>query len=224
MRKTSREYPYEKEIAALAKLTDSEVIRPELYPQNNVMRGLRDADGKGVLCGLTEVSEVNAFRNENGTLVPMEGELYYRGVNVKELVAGCVKDKRFGFEECTYLLLFGKLPTARELEDFRAMLADLRRLPRNFVRDVVMKSPSHDIMNMLARCVLNLYSYDKNPDDITVENVLDKGCIIVLDGQEEIYMEGGSKVEFMMSERRARFVRFDTDFYSRVKDKLVNSL
>lgn len=179
MRKQLREYPYEKEISALAKLTDSEVIRPELYPQNNVMRGLRDADGKGVLCGLTEVSEINAFRNEDGRLIPMEGELYYRGINVKDLVSGCVTDKRFGFEECTYLLLFGKLPAARELEDFRAMLADLRRLPRNFVRDVVMKSPSHDIMNMLARCVLNLYSYDKNPDDVSIENVLRQSLTLI---------------------------------------------
>lgn len=147
-------------------------IGAEMYEKYEVFRGLRDKNGKGVLCGLTEISEVTSWENINGVRTPVDGVLCYRGYDVKDLVRRCVEDGRFGFEETVYLLLFGKLPDARELSEFGEMLSEFRVLPRNFVRDVIMKSPSKDMMNMLARCVLNLYSYDPDPDNISLSNVL----------------------------------------------------
>ncbi len=156
----------------LSTITFDNKIEPSLYDTYDVKRGLRDRKGAGVLCGLTEVSEVNGSKIIDGVKTEIEGELFYRGVSVKDLVHNCVKENRFGFEETVFLLLFGKLPTADELQNFNEMLADMRDLPKTFVRDVIMKSPSHDVMNMLARCVLNLYSYDHNPDDLSTKNVL----------------------------------------------------
>lgn len=164
--------PGAKYLASLSSLVQKNIIDPELYTQNDVKRGLRDNDGKGVLCGLTEVSEVNAFRNVNGEKIPIDGELIYQGIDVRQLVENCISENRFGFEETIYLLLFGVLPTQQELRTFTNLLADFRSLPRSFVRDVIMKSPSSDIMNMLARCVLHLYSYDNNADDVSPDNVL----------------------------------------------------
>lgn len=155
-----------------AELHKTDIIEPELYDKYDVKRGLRDKNGKGVLCGLTEISEVTGWENVDGVRTPVPGVLCYRGYNVKDLIASCEKENRFGFEETVYLLLFGKLPNKRELENFTNMLADFRVLPRNFVRDVIMKSPCKDMMNMLARCVLNLYSYDPDPDNVMVSNVL----------------------------------------------------
>lgn len=155
-----------------AELVNTDVIEPELYELYDVKRGLRDKNGKGVLCGLTEISEVTGWENVDGVRTPVPGVLCYRGYNVKDLILNCEKENRFGFEETVYLLLFGKLPNKKELENFTAMLADFRVLPRNFVRDVIMKSPCKDMMNMLARCVLNLYSYDPDPDNVMVSNVL----------------------------------------------------
>lgn len=166
------ESKYQKVLEELTALTEKNVIDPELYTVNDVKRGLRNSDGKGVLCGLTEVSEVNAFRMIDGVNTAIEGELIYRGIDVKQLVENCVAENRFGFEESVYLLLFGCLPNQNELRVFNSLLSDYRPLPKTFVRDVIMKSPSSDIMNMLARCVLNLYSYDKNPDDTSAQNVL----------------------------------------------------
>lgn len=143
-----------------------------LYGKYDVKRGLRDINGKGVLAGLTQISNVQAVKVIDGKEVPCAGSLYYRGYNIKDLTAGFVNDNRFGFEETTYLLLFGKLPSAKELADFQALLAAQRSLPRNFVRDVIMKAPGRDIMNALSRSVLTLYSYDNNPDDISLPNVL----------------------------------------------------
>ena len=143
-----------------------------LYGKYDVKRGLRDINGKGVLAGLTQISNVQAVKVIDGKEVPCAGSLYYRGYNIKDLTAGFVNDNRFGFEETTYLLLFGKLPSAKELADFQALLAAQRSLPRNFVRDVIMKAPSKDIMNGLSRSVLTLYSYDTNPDDTSLPNVL----------------------------------------------------
>ncbi len=163
---------YAKAIEDLTNIADRNIIDPELYTINDVKRGLRDKDGKGVLCGLTEVSEVNAFRTIDGVKTPIEGELIYRGIDVRKLVENCVSENRFGFEECIYLLLFGVLPNQKDLRTFTNLLSDFRPLPKTFVRDVIMKSPSSDIMNMLARCVLNLYSYDKNADDTSHQNVL----------------------------------------------------
>ena len=148
-------------------------IDASLYEKHNVKRGLRDVDGTGVVAGLTEISEINAYHaDENGQRVECEGELFYRGIPIKELINGFVSEGRFGFEETTYLLLFGKLPDRRQLEHFCTMLADYRRLPESFVRDIIMKAPSTDMMNVIARSVLTLYSYDKHPDDISIQNVL----------------------------------------------------
>ena len=143
-----------------------------LYGKYDVKRGIRDINGKGVLAGLTQVSNVKATKIVDGQEVPCAGSLSYRGYDIKELTGGFIKDKRFGFEETAYLLLFGKLPNKEELKEFSDLLANQRSLPKNFTRDVIMKAPSSDIMNALSRSVLTLYSYDKNPDDISLPNVL----------------------------------------------------
>lgn len=143
-----------------------------LYGKYDVKRGLRDINGKGVLAGLTQVSNVQATKIVDGQEVPCAGSLSYRGYDIKELTGGFIRDKRFGFEETAYLLLFGKLPDKEELKEFTDLLANQRSLPKNFTRDIIMKAPSSDIMNALSRSVLTLYSYDKNPDDISLPNVL----------------------------------------------------
>lgn len=154
------------------KCVDNFAIDPALYSKLQVKRGLRDLDGRGVLTGLTEISEINAYKKVEDKLIPCEGELYYRGIPIRELVHGFTDEKRFGFEETVYLLIFGALPTESELCDFRELLASYRSLPTNFVRDVVLKAPTPDMMNMLARSVLTLYGYDKNPADVSIPNVL----------------------------------------------------
>ena len=147
-----------------------------LYGKYDVKRGLRDLNGKGVLAGLTQISNVQATKIVDGKEVPCAGKLSYRGYDIKDLTNGFINDRRFGFEEVTYLLLFGKLPDQEELNGFSGILANQRMLPRNFVRDVIMKAPSRDIMNALSRSVQTLYSYDKDPDNIELENVL-RQCI-----------------------------------------------
>ena len=150
----------------------SSYINPDLYTEYDVKRGLRDLNGRGVLVGITEISEVNSTKIINGERVPCDGVLFYRGYNVQEIVKKLPLDYHFGFEECTYLLLFGKLPNKEEMREFCDLLSTYRSLPPNFVRDVIMKKPSQDMMNALARGVLTLYSYDENPDDTTPANVL----------------------------------------------------
>ncbi|MCI5516535.1 citrate/2-methylcitrate synthase [Roseburia sp. MUC/MUC-530-WT-4D] len=147
-------------------------IDPADYTTYDVKRGLRDLNGKGVLVGLTEISDVCATKLVDGKQVPADGELYYRGYNVKELISGTGDWNHFGFEECTYLLLFGELPNKKELDEFTAVLSQYRTLPTSFVRDIIMKAPSNDMMNTLARSVLTLYSYDDRADDISLPNVL----------------------------------------------------
>ncbi len=148
-------------------------IDMELYDKYEVKRGLRDLNGKGVLTGLTEISEIHASDiDENGISHPCDGKLFYRGVNVEDIIAGFTKDKRFGFEEVTYLLLFGKMPDKKELSDFTHLLGEYRCIPPNFVRDIIMKKPSRDIMNAVARSVLMLYSYDDRADDLSIPNVV----------------------------------------------------
>ena len=148
-------------------------IDMSLYDKYEVKRGLRDLNGKGVLTGLTEISEIHASDvDENGVSHPCDGELFYRGVNVKDIIAGFTKDKRFGFEEVTYLLLFGKMPDKKELSDFTKLLGEYRCIPPNFVREILMKQPSRDIMNAVARSVLMLYSYDDRADDLSIPNVV----------------------------------------------------
>lgn len=159
-------------IRDLSRIAQKNIIDTGLYDVYDVKRGLRDRKGAGVLCGLTEVSEVNGSRVIDGVKTEIDGELFYRGVNVRDIVADCVKENRFGFEETVYLLLFGVLPSEKQLADFSALLADLRELPQTFVRDIIMKAPSSDVMNMLARCVLNLYSFDDTPDSLDIQNVL----------------------------------------------------
>ena len=161
------------EIIALAKrVEETSIIENELFTKYEVKRGLRDLNGKGVLAGLTHISDVRANKLVNGEQVPTHGELFYRGYNVKDLVEGFSSDNRFGFEEVAYLLLFDKLPNEKELSDFKNILGEYRSLPTSFVRDIIMKAPSTDMMNTLARSVLTLYSYDYRADDTSLPNVL----------------------------------------------------
>ena len=161
------------QIEEMAKICiEDSAISPSMYIEHKVNRGLRDLNGNGVLTGLTEISEINAKKQVNGESVPCEGSLFYRGYNIKDLVGGFIADDRFGFEETTYLLLFGKLPNENELQEFKDLLASYRSLPASFVRDIIMKAPSKDMMNSLARSVLTLYSYDNNADNISIPNVL----------------------------------------------------
>lgn len=161
------------DIVRLAKLSEqADLIDTELFTKYDVKRGLRDLNGKGVLAGLTNISDVRAKEIVDGKEVPAHGRLFYRGYDVKDLVAGFTKDNRFGFEEVTYLLLFNKLPDEKELADFRQLLSKYRSLPTSFVRDIIMKAPSSDMMNTLARSVLTLYSYDDRADDVSLPNVL----------------------------------------------------
>lgn len=161
------------EIADLAVLCEeNNAIEKELYTQYEVKRGLRDINGKGVLAGLTNISDVCAKKIVNGEEVPCEGNLYYRGYNIKELVKGFLDAGHYGFEEVSYLLLFGNLPDEKQLASYHEILVERRTLPPNFVRDVIMKAPSRDMMNSLSRSILNLYSYDEKADDTTIPNVL----------------------------------------------------
>lgn len=146
-------------------------IDPNLYSEYDVKRGLRDATGKGVLTGLTEISDVTAYQIKNGHQIPAHGQLYFQGYNVEDLIEGA-HGKKFCFEEVTYLLLFGELPNSQQLNDFIELMSAERTLPSKFVRDVIMKAPSANLMNALQRSVLTLYSYDENPDSIDIKDVL----------------------------------------------------
>ncbi len=146
-------------------------IDPNLYVEYDVKRGLRDSSGKGVLTGLTEISDVNAYKMVNGRSIPADGRLYYQGINVNDLVSG-LAGRKFGFEETIYLLLFGKLPTQEDLDVFFPLMDEMQALSVRFVRDVVMKASSANIMNSMQRCVLSLYTYDPDPEDISPGNVL----------------------------------------------------
>ena len=152
-------------------LMNNHRIDPNLYVEYDVKRGLRDSAGKGVLTGLTEISDVSGHVLVNGRSIPSEGRLYYQGINVNDLVKG-IGDRKYGFEETIYLLLFGRLPNKDELDMFLNVMFELEELSGRFVRDVIMKASSHDIMNAMQRCVLTLYSYDARPDDVSADNVL----------------------------------------------------
>lgn len=161
------------EIVELAeKSRDGYLIDPKLYTQYDVKRGLRDINGNGVVAGLTNISTINV--DENG-----HGKLFYRGIDVEDIVNGFIKEKRYGFEETIYLLLFGKMPTAVELSDFKNLLVSFRSLPPTFTRDIIMKSPSDNMMNTLAKSVLSLYSYDDRANDITIPNVLKQSLSLI---------------------------------------------
>ena len=165
------------EMEALADLcVKNGKIDPELYTKYDVKRGLRDINGNGVLTGLTDISEIRSSRMENGVKTPCEGQLFYRGYSIEDLVRSMPSDHSFGFEVTAYLLLFGELPNKEQLDGFIKQLSFYRTLPTNFVRDIIMKAPSGDMMNTLARSVLTMYSYDDAPDDISIPNVL-RQCI-----------------------------------------------
>ena len=165
------------ELEALTRICEeNSKMDVSLYGKYDVKRGLRDVNGKGVLAGLTQISNIVSSKVINGETVPCEGELYYRGIDIHKLTQGFLSESRFGFEETTYLLLFGKLPNKHELDQFTRILSEQRSLPRNFVRDVIMKAPSRDMMNTLSRSVLTLYSYDSDPENISLSNVL-RQCI-----------------------------------------------
>ncbi len=163
--------PYIEQLAELSNKNNH--IEPKMYIKHAVNRGLRDLNGNGVVTGLTEVSCIKAKEfDADGNAIPCDGQLYYRGVNVRDLVNGFMSDNRFGFEEIIYLLLFSELPNKEQLDRFTEEIADFRSLPTSFVRDMILKAPGKDMMNILSRSVLALYAYDDNPDDISVSNVL----------------------------------------------------
>lgn len=158
-------------------ITENNKIDSELYTKYNVKRGLRNANGTGVIVGLTKISDVVGYDlDEKGDKIPREGKLYYRGYDVEDLVLNCISENRFGFEEISYLLLFGELPNQKQLDDFKRMVGERRELPQGFARDMILTAPSNNIMNKLARSVLALYCYDENPDDVAIPNVL-RQCI-----------------------------------------------
>ncbi len=167
-------------VADLAKQCETNYkIDPTLYETYDVKRGLRDKNGVGVLAGLTKVSQIDSSKIVDGKKVPCDGRLLYRGYNINDLVGGYIKDRRFGFEETAYLLLFGVLPDKKQLQEFSGLLQEERRLPSNFVRDVIMKAPGKDMMNALSKAVLTLASYDENAADISIQNVL-RQCLTLI--------------------------------------------
>ena len=171
MKNYSEITPYITELAALSDKNNG--IRPEMYTEHHVYRGLRDMSGNGVVTGLTEISRIKAKEMlPDGSETPCDGQLFYRGINVRDLVSGFMRERRFGFEETACLLLFSELPDKNELNRFGNELGEYRSLPTSFVRDMILKAPGKDMMNILSRTVLALYAYDENPDDISVANVL----------------------------------------------------
>ena len=207
-------------------------IDGKLYEEYDVKRGLRDSSGKGVLTGLTEISDVVSFGYVEGEKVPIDGELYFQGVNVRDLVQGFA-NRRFAFEESTYLLLFGKLPTEEQLKEFIEILGEFRSLPDTFVRDVVMKAPSSNMMNTLQKCVLTLYSYDENPEDISIANVLQQSlrliaqfplfCVYGYHAYRHYHLDKSliirnPKPELSTAENILRLLRKDTELEAKVLD------
>lgn len=147
-------------------------IKPGDFQKYRVKRGLRNPDGTGVMAGLSHVSSVEGYYILDNERIPKEGKLSYRGYDIKDIIADCVADDRFGFEEVVWLLIFGSLPSKDQIAEIREVLGKSRALPDEFIEDMIMKHPSKDIMNKMARCVMSLYSYDENPDDISTPNVL----------------------------------------------------
>ena len=192
---------------------DEGAIEPELYTKYSVNRGLRDLNGKGVLTGLTEISEIQAKKNFDGVDVPCEGMLFYRGYNVKDIVADMAKRGRFGFEETIYILLFGCLPDANQLDEFKTVLANYRELPVSFVRDFIMKAPSGDVMNSLARSVLALYSYDEKPDDTSIGNVL-RQCVRLISLFPLLSVYGFQAYNYYIKDNSSFFIHEPKEEYS----------
>lgn len=164
--------------AHLDMVNENDYIPDELFAKFNVNRGLRDVNGRGVLTGLTNISEIISFKEENGQRIPIDGQLKYRGINVNNLIKKYSKD-RFAYENLTYLLLFGKLPDEKEIEDFKEALKISRKLPTNFTRDVIMKAPTKDIMNSMTRSILTLSSYDPTTMDTSIANVIRQSIMLI---------------------------------------------
>lgn len=187
-------------IQELADLSEkNNAIDKELFTKYEVKRGLRDLNGKGVLAGLTNVSDVHAKEIVDGKEVPCPGSLYYRGYNIKDLVGGFLASNHYGFEEIAYLLLFGELPTEKQLEDFHELLVERRTLPPNFVRDVIMKASSPDMMNSISRSILQLYSYDDKADDTSIPNVL-RQCLNLISQFPMLMVYGYHAYNYKMGE------------------------
>lgn len=157
---------------------ENSVIDTALYAKYDVKRGLRDINGMGVLAGLTQISDIISSEVVDGEILHVDGKLLYRGIMIEDICGGFLKEDRFGFEEVAYLLIFGKLPNTAQLHEFEELLGDYRSLPTNFVRDIIMKAPSSDMMNTLSRSVLTLASYDENMDDSSLPNVL-RQCLLL---------------------------------------------
>ena len=188
------------EIEHFAELCEKNTtIEKDLYSKYEVKRGLRDVNGKGVLAGLTNISDVCATKIVDGKEVPCAGNLYYRGYNIKDLVRGFLEDGHFGFEEIAYLLLFGELPNIKESEMFHETLVERRTLPPTFVRDVIMKAPSQDMMNTLAKCILNLYTYDRKADDTSIPNVL-RQCLNLISQFPMMMVDGYHAYNYRMGD------------------------
>ena len=147
-------------------------IKRSDFEKYHVKRGLRNEDGTGVMAGLTKICSVEGYYILDGERIPKDGKLSYRGYDIKDIIQNCIESGRFGYEEVAWLLIFGDLPTASQLEGIREVFGECRALPDEFIEDNIMKHPSKDIMNKMARCVMNLYSFDENPDDISIPNVL----------------------------------------------------
>lgn len=160
-------------------LKENSYIAPELYEKNNIKRGLRNSDGTGVLVGATRVASVEGYEIIDGKKTPTEGTLLYRGIPINDIVEGIEKDKRFGFEEVIFLLLFGQLPDKKNLNDFTNLINNSMHLPKFFLEDVILKVPSPNVMNLMQRVVLALYAYDDNPEDLSIENQLDEAISII---------------------------------------------
>ncbi len=159
--------------------TDDNIIDKESYREYGIKHGLRNDDGTGVLVGITHIAEVIGYAQENGKRIPKEGALFYRGINIDDIIEGVEKEHRFGFEEVIYLLLFNNLPNKKELESFNQVLIQYQEFPDNYIEDVILKIPADNIMNKLQRAFLTLYSYDNAADDISVKNVLNQSLSLI---------------------------------------------
>lgn len=196
-------------------------IDPSNYEVYNVKRGLRNQDGTGVLAGLTQVCNVHGYVIDEGEKAPIDGVLTYRGINVRELVEGCLRDDRFGFEEAIWLLLFGRLPNQKQLDEFRAILASQCELPPYFLEDMLLKNPSRNLMNMLSRSVLALYAYDPDPDAVGFENLLRQSISLI--ARMPVIMVAAYQAKRRVFDRESLYVHDPRPEYS-IAENILHSL
>ena len=202
-------------------------INPDLYSKFDVKRGLRNANGTGVLVGLTRIGDVVGYEFKDGEKIAVPGRLVYRGYNVEDLIRDAEKNNQFGYEQCAYLLLFGELPTQAQLDRFSSYIGEIRNLPPNFTEDMIMKAPSRDIMNKMARCVLASYSYDEKPEDRSIANIIKQSIQLIARFStfaaygyqaKRRYFDGSSmyihnpKPELSTAENFLRLIRADKEF------------